>query len=188
MTPTELPRDVSVPVDGDIDGLPELRDALDGVAPPHTVRYVLQRVDLVEQGRPAGTHDVIDAILDCDGNLVRLSLRDAIARDRAAAAAVGTSRARVDAWLDAHDAAARDVTEIVMDADGGHEVRVAFDVEVSPAEALAEPAHPAIHDGTYHATHRAPDLDALRDRLEAERQGRLPRAWQRLRAALSRRA
>lgn len=186
--PSQLPRDVSVPVEGDIDGLAALREALEAIAPAHAVRFVLQRVDLIEHGGPAGSHDVIDAILDCDGNLVRLSLRDAVAQDRAASAAVGAARARVDTWLDAHDAAARDVTEIVLDADGGHEVRVAFGVEMSPAEAVAEPAHPAIHDGTYHRTHRAPDLDALRDRLEAGRRRRLPRAWERLRGALARRA
>lgn len=182
-----LPRDVSVPIDGEVDGIDALRTALDAIAPSHAVRYVVQRLALTESGRPAGELDVVDALLACEGNVVVLRLAGALAQDPEAARAVAQARRRIDAWLDAHDAAGREATEIVLDADGGHEVRVAFDLDVSPAEATERPAHPAVHDGTYHATHRSPDLDALRDRLADAERTRVQRIWSRLRAAITRR-
>ena len=182
-----LPRDVSVPVDGDVDGLDQLRAALDAVAPPHAVRYVLQRLGLTEAGRPAGAHEVIDALLDCEGNMVVMPLADALEAAPEAQGEVTAARERIDAWLDEHDAAGRDATEVVLDADGAGEVRIAFGLEVSPAEATAVPAHPAVHDGAYHATHLSPDLDALRDRLLEESLGRRRRLWRRLRTAITRR-
>lgn len=185
--PDQLPRDPSVRIDADVDGLDDLRQALEAVAPPRVLRFVLQRLVLVDSGRPAGIHDVVDAILDGGGNLLSLSLRDAIAADPATAVQVESARGRVDAWLDAHDAAARESTEIVLDADGGHEVRVAFDLDVAPGARGGHPTHPALHDGTYHVTHRAPDLDALRDRVLAAQERPLPRWMRRVRSAITRR-
>lgn len=182
-----LPRDVSVPVEGQVDGLDALRAALDAVAPQHAVRYVVQRLALTDAEGPAGAHDTIDALLDCEGNMVVMPLAEALDAAPDARRAAVAARARIDAWLDEHDAAGRDATEIVLDADGGQEVRVAFGLEVSPAEAAAVPAHPAVHDGAYHATHLSPELDALRDRLLEGSLGTAERLWRRVRSAITRR-
>lgn len=138
----------------------------------------------MERGADVGSHLVVCAVLNAGGNLVPMSLTSTLARKPEEAAAVEAAFAHIEAALDGDGALGRDTTEVVMDADGAEEVRIGFGVEVAPSEVDQEPQHPAVHDGDYHATHRAPDLEDLRDRLHEASRPMMLRWWDRLRAAL----
>lgn len=160
--------DRSVAVEVPVELMEALRRSLEPVAPRCAVRLVVVEVTL--RG-PGGSEQrrIIDAVTDAEGNLVLLALGDRLHADQTASRAVDQALGRIGAWLDAHDCADRDATELVLDADGACEARVTFDLDIRPAEAPPHGSHDAIHGGAFHIAHRAPDLDALRDRLHLQR-------------------
>ena len=159
-----LPRDVSVPVDGDVDGLDQLRAALDAVAPPHAVRYVLQRLALTEAGRLAGAHEVIDALLDCEGNMVVMPLADALEAAPEAQGEVAAADRRRERLL-AELAAARNTTVELE-----RERREALEA-IAAREAEAEAAARAI------AEQAARDAEAAAAAAKAQAVPPEPRPW-----------
>ncbi|MGP9538206.1 hypothetical protein ACT3SP_09340 [Brachybacterium sp. AOP43-C2-M15] len=184
--PDDRAPDDHVTWDGRSTAVGALRDVLVEHAPTGALRLVLQRLALHEQGRPAGTHESIDAILDVHGNLVSMSIAAAVRSDPSSSArferAVSTLRADVAADLEAE----ADSLEVVLDADGTQRVMVMLSADVSPQE-VAERSHPrALHGGPHHITHHAPALDELRDRLAAPSPGPMRRAWSAVRAGLRR--
>lgn len=180
------PPDPSVRVDGEVEGLPALRRATATVFPSGVIRTIAVRVALVRGTESAGRHRLVEVVLDAEGNPAALSLQDVLRADPLTDRRVEQALDTVDAWLDAHGYAGRDVTEVILDADGGHEVRIAFGVEVSPEDVAASPPHPSVHGARFHLTHCAPDLEALRDRLRRDRTPRLRRLLHRIRLAVTR--
>lgn len=153
----------------------EIRGLLVPHAPVGTLRLVLQRLCLHEQGRPVGEHQVIDAITDVSGNLVAMPLGELVRADPATSAALDGAIARLRSDLDADGATGADGLEVVLDADGEHRVLVTFALDVTREEVRERPRHPAVHDGNHHITHDAPTLDELRDRIAAPAAGPLRR-------------
>ncbi|MGO1228079.1 MAG: hypothetical protein ACTMII_01865 [Brachybacterium sp.] len=162
--------------------LAEIRDALIVHSTAGTLRLVLQQLTLRDQGRAVGSHEVIDGIIDVDGNLVVVPIGEAVRADPAASAALDAALARLRAEILAELGAAPDSLEVVMDADRTRRVRIVRSLEVSPAGVVGPPPHPALHDGRHHIVHHAPALDELRDRLAPPPPGLLAR----LRAVLGR--
>lgn len=184
--PQDLLASAAVRVDGDIDGVAALRRAVDGVSPQGVVRVVVQLVRPLDWPAGDAPWRLVDVVVEADGNLADLSLLGALAQDSRAAERVETALRRIEGWLDGHGRAGRDVTEIVLDADGAVEVTVSHGVGVAVEELAAVPPHPALHGAVFHITHRSPDLDALRDRLRDGRIPRVRRALRRLRLAVTR--
>src|SRR5699024_3947585 len=80
-----------------------------------------------------------------------------------------------------------DSLEVVLDADGAGQVRIAFGLDVTREEAAGSPAHPAVHGGGHHITPHAPELDELRERLTGPGPGLLRRIRESIGARLLRR-
>lgn len=170
--------------DGTSSATARIAELLTPAAPQGTLRIVLQRLELHDQGAPAGALEVVDAIVDVDGVLVSLSLEEHLRSDAALAARLDSALEQLHADLAAQGVVGADSVELVLDADGERRVRIAFGLEVSPQEARELPRPPAVHDGSHHILAEAPALDALRDRLIAAQDSlprRLRRTWRRLR-------
>lgn len=184
--PSATPPDPSVNDEGDVDGMPALRRAVAAVSPTGVIRTIAVRAALVRGTESVGCHRLLEVVVDADGNPAALSLQDALRADPVAARRIERALDVVDAWLDAEGYAGRDVTEVVLDADGAQEVRVAFGVEIAPEDVATSPTHPSVHDAKHHLMHRAPDLEALRDRLRVRRTPRLRRLVHRIRLVVTR--
>ncbi|MGY5765742.1 hypothetical protein ACXET9_11125 [Brachybacterium sp. DNPG3] len=158
-----------------------LRDLLQPVAPSGTLRLVVQRLRLRE---PAGEHEIIDAIVDVDGNLVAIALREAVRADAESARGLDAALATLRADIEEGPDGIRGVEglEVVLDADGRTAVGLAFDLDLSADEIASTGSHPALHDGAHHVRHSAPQLEDLRERLAPPEPGVLRRLWEALRA------
>ncbi|MCZ4325312.1 MULTISPECIES: hypothetical protein [Brachybacterium] len=164
-----------------------VRDAVVGHAATGTLRLVLQQLALHEEGREAGVHEVIDAIVDVGGNLVAYPVREAVRADAAASAALDGALAQLRADIAEELTSAVDSLEVVLDRDGRREVRLLLQVEVSPGELEDDPAPAALHDGDFHIHHHAPALDDLRDRVAEPAPSPLRRVLGRMRESLAHR-
>lgn len=152
-----------------------IRDAVIGHVPTGSLRLVLQQLALHEQGRPVGTHESIDTILDVHGNLVSMSIVDAVRADETSSQRLDRALAALRAEVVADLEAEVDSLELVADVDGTRRVMVVLSADVSPKEVSGPFRHRAVHDGTHHITHHAPELDELRDRVSAPEPSRLRR-------------
>lgn len=165
--------------------LTELRDLLIAHASEGTLRIVLQQLALREGGqdgrREAGSHEVIDAVVDVGGILVAIDVGESVREDQRAAARLDAALSRLRADVAAEMGARPEGLEVVIDGDGRREVRIAFALEISPQEVAGHPVHPALHDGAHHIRHEAPALDDLRDRLAPPPPSLLRRGWDALR-------
>ncbi len=163
MPPAPEPR--TVRWDGAQPAMQAIRRALAPLCPPGGLRLCYQLIDLHEQGKPAGSHEVIDVVLDVEGNLVAMSLREAVRRDAQISARLDSALASLRAELDAQGLVGRDALEVVLDADESSEVGILFGLEMGPQDVSGPDRHPAIHDGDHHIIHNAPELEELRDRF-----------------------
>lgn len=161
--------------DGQSSGVQDLRDLLVALAPEGAVRIVLQRLALHEGSRPVGELEIIDAVTDVGGNLVSVPLRGRVREDPLLARALDEAVTRLRHDVLAGGAEGLDSLEVILDADGGQQVRIAVGLDVTPAEAEGSPPHPAVHGGAHHITQHAPALDELRDRLAGPQPGPLRR-------------
>lgn len=159
-----------------------IRDALIVHSSAGALRLVLQQLTLRDQGAAVGSHEVIDGIVDVEGNLVVVPLAEAVRADPAASSALDAALARLRAEISAVLGSAPDSLEVVIDADRTRRVLVVLTMEISPADVTGPPPHPALHDGRHHIVHHAPALDELRDRMAPPPPGLL--AW--LRGVLAR--
>lgn len=146
---------------------------------PHTsagaLRVVLQQLALRDAGGAAGSHEVIDAIVDVGGNLVVMPIAGAVRADPDSSAALDAALARLREDLVSDLGSSVDSLEVIMNADTTRQVRCTLSVDVSPEEVAGRPPHPALHDGRHHISHHAPALDELRDRMAAPAPGLLQR-------------
>lgn len=151
--------------------LDALRIALDRAQVPGVVRYVVLRASACAGGGRA--RQSVEAIVDTGGNLVVLSVADRWGRIDGVQMASETAIAAIDAHVAAqaglNPGACVPLREIVLDADGGGEVRVAHQLLLTDDDIDGAERHPALHDARFHLHHRAPDIDALRDRLQRAR-------------------
>lgn len=176
----ELP-DRDVPWDGSSPAVEALRAALEVAAPPGTLRLVSQRIRVHERGAPAGVHEIIDAVADVQGNLVALVLLDRIDADPELRARVDSAWAQLRADLEVDGLVGADSVEVILDADGTSQVRLALGLDVELEELTRPNPHFALHHGGWHARHASPELEALREALEPMERGFLGRLWDRLR-------
>ncbi|GAA4529136.1 hypothetical protein GCM10023160_27870 [Brachybacterium paraconglomeratum] len=153
----------------------EIRDALIVHSPAGALRLVLQQLTLRDQGAVVGRHEVIDVIVDVEGNLVVVPLAEAVRADPAASSVLDAALARLRAEISAELGSAPDSLEVVIDADRTRRVHVVPSVQVTPADATGPPPHPELRDGRHHIVHYAPVLDELRDRLSPPPPGLLAR-------------
>lgn len=168
--------------DGEDPAVHRLRAVLAPFLPNGTVRVVLQQLRLHEHGRFEAIHELIDVIVDVEGNLVVMALGETVRGDAAAAARLDAELAAVRAALDAQGLEGRDSLEIVLDADGSEQVLLAFGLELAAHDLDEWPE--ALHGGEHHVAQHSSELDDLRDRLDAQRRRRTP-WWRRLRRAIS---
>lgn len=161
-----------------------IRDALIVHSSAGALRLVLQQLTLREHGDVVGSHEVIDGIVDVDGNLVVMPLAEAVRADPATSTALDAALVRLRGEISAELGSAPDSLEVVIDADRTRRVLVVLTMEVSPADVTGPPPHPALHDGRHHIVHHAPALDELRDRMAPPPPGLLAR----LRGVLTRAA
>ena len=159
-----------------------IRDALIVHSSAGALRLVLQQLTLRERGEVVGSHEVIDGVIDVDGNLVVVPIAESVRADPDTSAALDAALARLRAEISAELGAVPDSLEVVIDADRTRRVLVVPSFDVSPARVTGPPPHPALHDGRHHIVHHAPALDELRDRLAPPSPGLLAR----LRDALAR--
>ena len=152
-----------------------IRDALIVHSSAGALRLVLQQLTLRDQGAAVGSHEVIDGIVDVEGNLVVVPLAEAVRADPAASSALDAALARLRAEISAALGSAPDSLEVVIDADRTRRVLVVLTMEISPADVTGPPPHPALHDGRHHIVHHAPALDELRDRMAPPPPGLLAR-------------
>ncbi|HIY22884.1 MAG TPA: hypothetical protein H9837_01040 [Candidatus Brachybacterium merdigallinarum] len=154
--------------DGSPSATRELEALLSGIAPPGTLRLVVQSLLLREAGDPVGEHRVVDALADIDGNIVAVPLRGVVRADpgRTAALTEILGRLRRDLEQAGHEDA--DGIEVVLDRDGSRSITVTRGLELAPAEVDASPAPQEIHDGAHHLRFDAPALEALRDQRVQE--------------------
>ncbi|HJB09008.1 MAG TPA: hypothetical protein H9786_00525 [Candidatus Brachybacterium merdavium] len=163
--------------DGESSAVQDLRDLLVPLAPEGALRIVLQRLALHESSRPVGEHEVLDVVADVEGNLVSVPLRGRVREDPPLARALDETVTRLRHDVLDSGAEGLDSLEVILDADGSQQVRIAFGLDVTPAEAEGSPLHPAVHGGAHHITQHAPVLDELRDRLAGPQPGPLRRIW-----------
>lgn len=175
-----MERSEPVTWDGTSPAVESIRDAVIEHTAAGALRLVLQRLTLHREGRPAGTHEVIDAIVDVGGNLVVMPLAETVRADPASSSALDTGFARLRADLEADLGTTVDSLEVITNADGTRQVRFVLSVDVSPEEVTGRPPHPAVHDGRHHISHHAPALDDLRDRMAGPPPGLLRRLRDRL--------
>lgn len=168
--------------DGEDPAVHRLRAVLAPFLPNGTVRVVLQQLRLHEHGRLDAIHELIDVIVDVEGNLVVMALGETVRGDAAAAARLDAELAAVRAALDAHGLVGCDSLEIVLDADGSEQVLLAFGLELAAQDLDERPE--ALHGGEHHVAQHSAELDDLRDRLDAQQRRRTP-WWRRLRRAIS---
>ncbi|PZP16356.1 MAG: hypothetical protein DI611_06930, partial [Brachybacterium faecium] len=76
--------------------------------------------------------------------------------------------------------------EVIIDADGTEQVRIARDLTVAPRDLHDGDPFDTVHDGDHHITRHAPALEDLRDRLAEQSTGPLRRAWESLQDVLRR--
>lgn len=183
MTSIEPPGGEHVRWNGSPEVLTRIRDLLVSHSSRGTLRIVLQQLTLHEGGQHAGTHEVIDAVLDVGGNLVTTSLAASVREDPQAAARLDAALARLSAEVLAETGARPEALEVVIDGDGHREARIAFALEISAQDLADHHPHPALRDGAHHILHEAPALDELRDRLAAPPPSLLRRGWDVLRSA-----
>ncbi|MCT1430375.1 hypothetical protein M3G50_06355 [Brachybacterium muris] len=164
----------------------QLRELLTPCAPSGMLRLVVQRLSLVEHGRPAGEHEVISSVADVDGNLVAVPLRESVRADRGRADAVDAAIAQLRQDLAADGLIDVSGLEVIIDADGTEQVRIARDLEVAPSDLHDGDPFDTVHDGDHHITRHAPALEDLRDRLAEQSTSPLRRAWESLQDVLRR--
>lgn len=167
----------SVPWDGGTAAVQDIRELLAPCAPAGVLRIVLQHLVLREEGAATGGLEIISSVVDVDGNLVAVPLRDQVRSDPERAAALDAAVDRLRDELRRQGVPAVDSLEVVLDSDGLHQVLIAADLQVSEQEARAADHHHAVHDGDHHIAHHAPVLEDLRDRLTAPRPGLASRWW-----------
>lgn len=155
----------------------ELRALLVSLAPEGALRLIVQRLALHEHGRHVGEHEVIDSVADVEGNLVSVPLGGRVQADPPLAEAVEEAVARLRQDVLGSGVEGVDSLEVILDADGSQQVRIAVGLDVTPAEAEGSPPHPAVHSGAHHIRQHAPALDELRDRLAGPEPGVLRRIW-----------
>lgn len=165
---------------GESSAVQDLRGLLVALAPEGALRIVLQRLALHESSRPVGEHEVLDVVADVEGNLVSVPLTGRVREDPHLAEALDEAVTRLRHDVLASGAEGLDSLEVILDADGNQQVRIAFGLDVTPAEAEGSPPHPAVHGGAHHITQHAPALDELRDRLAEPGPGPLRRIWRTL--------
>lgn len=158
-----------------------LQDLLLPLAPEGTLRVAIQRLRLHEQGAPTGEHEVVDAVVDIAGNLVAVSMQDAVRADAGRAQQLDDAILALRADVEETGAVGADSLEIVMDVDGAIAVGLGFGVEIARAELTEGARHPALHDGAFHVRHSAPQLEELRERLAPPEPNALRRWWDRIR-------
>lgn len=163
-----------------------LRELLTPCAPSGMLRLVVQRLSLVEHGRPAGEHEVISSVADVDGNLVAVPLRESVRADRDRADAVDAAIAKLRQDLAADGLIDVAGLEVIIDADGTEQVRIARDLTVAPRDLRDGDPFDAVHDGDHHIARHAPVLEDLRDRLAEQSTSTLRRAWESLQDVLRR--
>lgn len=154
-----------------------LREVLIPCAPSGMLRLVVQRLALTEKGTPAGEHEVISSVADVDGNLVAVPLRESVRADRGRAHAIDAAIAQLRQDLVADGTGDVDSLEIIVDADGTEQVRIARDLEVSPRDLYDGDPSDVVHDGDHHIARHAPALEDLRDRLAEQSSSPLRRVW-----------
>lgn len=167
--------------DGSSPAVELIRDAVFPHVSAGALRVVLQQLALRDEGGAAGTHEVIDAIVDVGGNLVVMPIAEAVRADPESSSALDAALARLREELSADLGTRVDSLEVIMNADTTRRVRFMLSVDVSPEEVTGRPPHPALHDGRHHISHHAPALDELRDRMATPPPGLL----QRVRGVLS---
>lgn len=183
-TPGSSPHGESVTWTSSPSAVVAIRDALIVHSSAGALRLVLQQLTLREHGDVVGSHEVIDGIVDVDGNLVVMPLAEAVRADPATSTALDAALVRLRGEISAELGSAPDSLEVVIDADRTRRVLVVLTMEVSPADVTGPPPHPALHDGRHHIVHHAPALDELRDRMAPPPPGLLAR----LRGVLTRAA
>ena len=139
--------------DGESSAVQDLRDLLVPLAPEGALRIVLQRLALHEH-----EHEVLDVVADVEGNLVSVPLRGRVREDPPLARALDETVTRLRHDVLDSGAEGLDSLEVILDADGSQQVRIAFGLDVTPAEAEGSPLHPAVHGGAHHITQHAPVL------------------------------
>lgn len=154
----------------------EIRDVLVEFAATGALRLVLQQLTLHEDGREAGIHEEIDAIVDVGGNLVSMSMRDAVRADVGASTRLDAAISRLRAEVAANRGEKIDSLSVVLDADSRRVVLLGFDVDVSPQDLEGGASPDSLHDGEHHIRHHAPTLEDLRDRMAGPEPGVLERA------------
>src|SRR5690625_439541 len=154
--------------DGESSAVQDLRDLLVPLAPEGAVRIVLQRLALHESSRPVGEHEVLDVVADVEGNLVSVPLRGRVREDPPLARALDETVTRLRHDVLDSGAEGLDSLEVILDADGSQQVRIAFGLDVTPAEAEGSPLHPAVHGGAHHITQHAPVLRSEERRVGKE--------------------
>lgn len=171
--------------DGTSPAVTTIRDLLVAQASAGALRLVLQQLTLHEQGRRAGTHESMDAIIDVGGNLVAVPIAEAVRADPATSARLDAALTQLRAAIAEELGTGVDSLEVIADADGTRRVMLVLSVEVSPQELADGAVHPALHGGAHHISHHAPVLDDLRDRVTAPAPGRLRQLWDAVRGRLS---
>jgi hypothetical protein len=171
------PGDGHVAWDGSPRTIGAVREEMLAQAPAGALRLVLQQLALHEQGRETGRHETIDAITDVGGNLVTMSIGEALRADPEAGARLDAALDRLRQDVAADLGTAPDSLEVIVDADGTRRVMLVLSIDVSAQDLAADTPHPALHGGAHHISHHAPALDELRDRLAGPDPGPLRRAW-----------
>lgn len=185
-----MPNHACAPLDADLSQFPqlsELRELLRTIKPGGTLRCVVVEIVPTLGGRGTDRCRILDAVLDVDGNLMTMALGGEATTPPGAQAAINATLDDIGAELDRLGWEGRDGFEVILDADGGQELRLVLGVEVSREELLEVPRPPTIHDGSHHVHHRAFELDALRDRVRDQRLHPVRRWARRLRAGITRR-
>ncbi|MCS6711573.1 hypothetical protein JSY14_05855 [Brachybacterium sp. EF45031] len=139
------------------------------LAPPGTLRVVVQRLRLTERGRPVGVHWQAGAIADVDGNLVPVELTALFDRagdeDLLDALEVGAQQLLRD--LAGQGLEAVDVLRLTRDWRRDPVAHLRWGVEIGPEEIGAVPRPDALYDPALDLRLNAPDLEALQDARRA---------------------
>ena len=170
-----------VPWDGSSPATAAIAALVGTAVPEGTLRVVIQRLRLREDGEDRGLLRVADAITDVDGNLVVVPLSEYVHGASEVGRRLREAVDRLQEDVAASGAGGADSFELVLDADGARQVLLTSGLEVTPSEAAAFPPHPAVHGGAHHIAYESPALDDLRDRMRPPEPPLLARGWARLR-------